>query len=284
MLNHINAWTGSARWRVILIGAIFVSVAALTWLSSSTAMFAKLAALPTGALRSTATKTITFSNDTWHVRSGMGGPGPNIWDDTNAWVDAGGNLHLKLTNVAGTWHSVEISTQDRLGFGTYQFDVIGAIDQFDPNIVLGLYNYPPPDVGPDGTNEIDIEFARWGAASHPNGNYTVWPAQAGLQRSTRMFEFALGSITTTHQFVWTPQSIAFQSAQGLASDNAPSFASWSYQPAAFDQYIPQQAMPLHLNLWLFQGAAPANGQEVEIVITKFTFTPLMLVYLPIMLK
>jgi hypothetical protein len=30
---------------------------------------------------------------------------------------------------------------------------------------------------------------------------------------------------------------------------------------------------VRLNLWLFGGAAPANGKEVEVVVTRFTFTP-----------
>ena len=57
-----------------------------------------------------------------------------------------------------------------LGFGRYQFQVIGRIDQLDPNVVLGLFKYPTPDVGPDGTNEIDIEFAQWGRATANNAD------------------------------------------------------------------------------------------------------------------
>ncbi len=277
------------RNRTILIGIILITVAlvsigALASHTSGPTVSARTVAAPTKLPLSTATKTITFSNYDWQVRSGTGGPGPNIWDDANAWVDTNGFLHLKITHVANTWHSVELNTQDRLGFGTYQFDVTGPIDQLDPNVVLGLFNYPPPDVGPDGTNEIDIEFARWGAASHPNGNYTVWPAQVGLQRASKTFEFTLTVITTTHQFSWTSQYVAFRSARGLASDKAPPFADWVYEPAASNQYIPQQAMPVRVNLWLFQGAAPTNGQEVEIIITRFAFTPLVFVYLPISLK
>ena len=82
--------------------------------------------------------TLNFSGYAWDVRpSGTGGPGPNIWDDANAWVDRAGRLHLQLTsvtNVAGEteWHCVELATQLRLGFGRYQFQVIGRIDQLDP--------------------------------------------------------------------------------------------------------------------------------------------------------
>ena len=39
--------------------------------------------------------------------------------------------------------------------------------------------YPTPDVGPDGTHEIDIEFAKWGVPDAKIGNYTVWPVKRG---------------------------------------------------------------------------------------------------------
>jgi hypothetical protein len=32
-------------------------------------------------------------------------------------------------------------------------------------------------------------------------------------------------------------------------------------------------MPIHINLWLFQGKAPKNGQEIEVIIHQFKFTP-----------
>jgi hypothetical protein len=30
---------------------------------------------------------------------------------------------------------------------------------------------------------------------------------------------------------------------------------------------------VHLNLWLFNGAAPTNASPVDVVVTSFTFTP-----------
>lgn len=227
-------------------------------------------------------KTIQFSGYTWTVRAGSGGPGPNTWVDANAWVDVAGYLHLKLTNEGNGWSCAEVTTTTRLGFGTYQFELNGPIDQLDQNVVLGLFNYPPADVGPDGTNEIDIEFARWGDAANPNGNYTVWPAQVGPPTS-QTFEFNLNNDETTQRFHWTPRSIAFQSLHGHTNGNTNEFASWVYQPPTVE-VIPQNPMPVHLNLWLFQGNAPTNGQEVEIIISRFTFTPFERVYLPVILK
>lgn len=241
-------------------------------------------ALAAPAAQKAPTQVLDFAGHQWAVRSGSGGPGPNLWDDNNASVDGTGALHLKLTHVGPEWHCVELTTGERLGFGTYTFDVSGPLAQLDPNVVLGLFNYPPPDVGADGTNEIDIEFARWGAPANPNGNYTIWPAQAGLQPASHTFEFTPTAITTTHQFAWTSSYVAYRSAQGSAADQSPADQQWTYQPVEFMQLIPQHAMPLHINLWLFQGAPPVNGQELEIIISNFVFTPYPRVYLPLLRK
>ncbi len=219
--------------------------------------------------------TIQFSGYQWDVRSGTGGPGPNTWDPANVWVDAQGALHLKITAQGGAWSCAEVSTKKRFGFGRYQFQVISPLDQLDRNVVLGLFNYPTPDVGVDGTNEIDIEFARWGDEANPPGNYTVWPAQAGLAPRTHPFSFALDGTYTTHRFTWSSRRIFFQSLYGHRNDNRNRFASWVYRPSAYAKYIPQKPMPVHLNLWLFQGLPPTDGQEVEAIVKSFKFTKLV---------
>ena len=48
------------------------------------------------------------------------------------------------------------------GFLAALSQVNGRLDQLDDNVTLGLFSYPTGDVGPDGTHEIDLEFARWG--------------------------------------------------------------------------------------------------------------------------
>jgi hypothetical protein len=168
-----------------------------------------------------------FSGYQWAVRAkGTGGPGPNIWDDANAQVDDRGSLHLKITNNANPagdteWHCVELSTLHRLGLGRYQFQVIGQIDKLDRNVVLGLFKYPTPDVGADGTNEIDIEFARWGRATANNADYVVYPKSGPrAPRDNVEFSVALKGDYTTHRFLWESDRVTFQSLYGHRDDDA----------------------------------------------------------------
>jgi hypothetical protein len=135
--------------------------------------------------------TVKFSGYEWNVRTGRGGPGPNVWEEKNVWLDESGGLHLKIAQHVGKWSCAEVTMRNKLELGRYEFQIKGAIDRLDDNVVLGLFNYPTSDVGPDATHEIDIEFARWGQAGNPIGNYTVWPVEKGLKQQSKSFAFTL---------------------------------------------------------------------------------------------
>jgi hypothetical protein len=218
-------------------------------------------------------KTIRFSGFDWNVRaSGRGGPGPNEWDENNVWVDDCGYLHLKLAPRDGTWYCAEVSTTTRLGFGRYQFWVEGPVDKLDLNVVLGLFNYPPRDVGRGGTHELDIEFAKWALPEAPIGNYTVWPVERELKNTSSTFVPDFQGNLSTQRFTWSPDSVFFQSLRGLRDDDCEQMASWRFAPDDAPQRVSQQPMPVHINLWLFRGQPPTDGKPVEIVIRAFTFT------------
>jgi hypothetical protein len=229
-------------------------------------------------------KTITFSGFQWNVKpTGLAPPppppprgrGPNMWDDGNAQVDDKGHLHLKITAGDPKWHCVELTTRQRLGFGRYQFQVIGRIDKFDPNVVLGLFNYPTPDVGQDGTNEIDIEFAQFRPPL--NADYVVLPEIGpDIHKDTDriLFKFTLNGDYTTHRFLWQPERVTFQSLHGHRDDDNHEFQRWLYMPTPSTGLIPQKPLQVHINLWLKDAIPPSDGAEVEIVVSQFTFVPL----------
>jgi hypothetical protein len=218
-------------------------------------------------------KEIDFAGYTWTVRSGQGGPGPNTWDESNVWLDSSTNLHLRISHRDGQWRCAEVTMRQRLGFGQYRFRVRGPLDCLDENVVLGLFSYPTGEVGPDETHEIDIEFARWGNAENPIGNYTVWPVDKSLKQVTTPFPFACTDDRTTHLFIRKRERVEFRSLQGHQKGGGEEIARWTYKPDEAAQRISQQPMPIHINLWLFKGMAPNNGQEVEVIIHQFTYTP-----------
>jgi hypothetical protein len=219
--------------------------------------------------------TIKFGDYTWVVRSSArGGPGPNYWDPNNVWVDDQGYLHLRLNQRDGRWYCSEVYTQNRLGFGRYQFWISGPVDKLDRNVVFGLFNYPTGDVGRDGTHEIDIEFSTWGSTNAPIGNYTVWPATNGVRRESKSFPFTLKNDQSTHRFTWSPAEVFFQSQYGHHDDNGEPFTSWVFRPSNATARISQKPMPVHINLWCFSGRPPTDSQPVELIVRAFKFTPL----------
>lgn len=216
--------------------------------------------------------TLSFSGYTWTIKdsgTGTAGPGPNNWASSNAYVDANGYLHLKLTNVGGKWYCAEVTSTQNFGYGTYQWDVEGQIDQLDQNVVFGLFNYS----GIDGRDEMDIEYSKWGSASANNTNYTVYPAQTVTSPADwhTTYNTTLTGTYTTQRLTRNSNanSVYFQELGGFQTGNTNQIASatCSNPPNS----ISTLSMPVHMNIWLFQGNAPVNNSPVEIIIHSFTF-------------
>lgn len=251
-----------------------VLIAALAWETRSCrcawAQAAEAGAAPT---------TITWNGIDWNVKSVTGvNPGPNDWSAANVFVDGNGDLHLAITHVDGTWYCAEVWTNATFGFGSFQWQVETAVDQLDPNVVLGLFVYGPPTLGPDGTHEFDIEYARFGSPTGDNGWWTVFPNVEVTPPLLGQSHYALvlgDDAETTSRFTWAPASVAFTTMTGFQPPGSSTslVQSWTYQPEDPSLAISQSPMPVHMNLWLYQGSPPTNGQEVEVVIHNFTFTP-----------
>lgn len=223
--------------------------------------------------------TVQFSGYIWDVRPAeTGGPGPNRWDPKSVRVDPQGRLHLRLNHRDGQWQCAEVSTQKSFGFGRYEFEVLGPLDTFDPNVVLGLFDYPHPGQGSDGTNEIDIEYSRWGKPSALPASATIYPATAaqaklGPPAASYAFPVPSGLSVTTQRFTRTAHSVRIQCLRGQGRGSSGEYARWLFHPVN-SQCLPQEPLPVHINLWLFQGHPPANGQELEVIIEKFSFVPM----------
>ncbi len=209
-------------------------------------------------------RTVDFAGYTWTVKAGLDlGPGPNDWSgsENNVWLDDDG-LHLAITQTGANWYCAEVYLTEALGFGRYTFRLKGAVDHLDPMVIAAPFLYR------DDVNELDIEFARWGdAEDETNAQYVVQP----YFRDGHLMRYAFdlgGEEVSTHVIDWTPERVVFTSAPGLDPDG-PEAYSWTFDDVSA---IPgEEGMDVHLNLWLYQGEAPSDGQGVEIVMTDFNF-------------
>jgi hypothetical protein len=240
-----------------------------------------LAALPLEAFRfpsagafrpSCFTKKIQFAGYNWLVKnSGLQsvGPGPNIFDSNNAWVDANGLLHLKITNNGDKWQCAEVFIEDSSGGGTYSFAVDSNVSAMDANVVLGLFTWD--EFAPQNANrEMDIEISRWGDAAADNAQYVVQPgAKAG---NLNIFNIDPCDQPVTHILDWRFGSADFESFYGLVppAEQSDLIDSWTNTGSDVPRPGTENA---RINLWLDGGNPPADGCEVEVVIRNFEMNP-----------
>jgi hypothetical protein len=219
--------------------------------------------------------TISWKGHTWNVTGG-GMAGVCQGNAANVSIDASGYLHMKISNNGGTWTAAEVFSTDKIGFGTYQWQIEGPTDKLDKNVVVGLFPYgPEAGMGQSGNNEIDIEFARWGNSAWPNGNYTIWPP-TGSTSASHTFTFSLnGGTSLTPRFTWSSSKIDFATLGGFVAVDATSglIDAWTFAPADPATRITQAAMPLGMNLWCYENP-PSDGQNIEIIVRDFQFVPL----------
>ena len=217
-------------------------------------------------------RSIAFSGYTWSVKSSSGrvGPGPNYFSDSsnNVWMDTNGRLHLKITKSGGRWYCAEVILSVSLGYGAYHFYLDSPVDNPDPNVVLGLFTWS--DNPADNNREMDIEFSRWGDKNNLNAQYVVQPYT--LPPNIFRFQEPSGLSQSTHSLTWTNGSVLFRSMSGFYQP--PPAVNAYFQQKAFTEGVPPPGDEnARMNLWLYQGRAPANRQPVEVIINKFEFAP-----------
>lgn len=216
-------------------------------------------------------RVIEWSGHSWWVktsRMGALGPGPNVFSDApqNVFVDEDGNLHLKIINDDGVWKCSEIVSIDTFGYGVYEFELVSG-PVLDKNIVLGLFTWEN-DVPVEHNREIDIEFSNWGNYENEIGQYVIQP----WQNEANMFKFDMPIIEapSIHLFHWKPDQIQFQSfccsENWLTAEDI--VAEWLYTgndiPTTFKENV-------RLNLWIFDGSAPSNNEEQEVIVKNFMY-------------
>jgi MYXO-CTERM domain-containing protein len=233
--------------------------------------------LSVGSVAEAVTGPFMWKGFTWQPTTG-GMAGVAQGDPANIVVDANGYVHLKITKSAGgTWTASEMFTSTSLGFGTYQWQISGPIDRMDHTVVLGLFPYgPQAGIGADGTNEIDTEFSFWNdELTNVNADWGVYPPSTAAMHweDDYMFSLSGGSAATT-RMEWNRTHIKFTLMSGFQPLGSTQglLGTYDYVAANPTADIPQQALPLGMNLWCYK-AVPSSGQNVEIVIQDFQFVP-----------
>jgi len=177
---------------------------------------------------------------------------------------------MTISTTAGnatTWYCTEVEGPN-LGYGTYVFHSKGRVDTLDTNMVAAVFTYQTD------TEELDIEFSRWGASTaFKDLGYSV---QTGMPQGSynQLFQVTQSDATTelTEVITWAYHTALFQVYYG--------YQTWVISIAAdtvgiwlnTSSWVPRSNRgELMVNFWLMSGLAPVTKKGAEWTITDFTF-------------
>lgn len=195
-------------------------------------------------------RDIEWSGYTWTLSGGTNkAPGPNNWEPDNVWVDNKGALNLRIDSAG----CAGLMTKKSFGFGTYSWIVEGDLYHLDPNIVLGMFQYPDSSIGPDKTNEIDIEISPWGDPKKDRLNYSIWPNHKKPKFS---HYFNILHLRPGRKWIFkyarAPSRVVFD--------------DWTLK----SELISNAPMQVYINLWANEGKAV---KQATVRILEFKFVP-----------
>jgi hypothetical protein len=188
-----------------------------------------------GAKPVTPPKTLTFSGYQWEIRSGASDRAGslNYFDQSNAWTDPSGLLHLRISKQGKDWRSAEIKLSRSLGYGSYRF-VVRDVSHLEPQ----------------GRNAQDVVQPYFVAA-----NTVRFLAPPG---------------TLTHWMTWEPGRASFRTVRGAQSkvgaDSVAQHVFTSGVPSPGSERM-------HINLYVYKSKRNPLEREAEVIIEKFEFRP-----------
>jgi hypothetical protein len=201
---------------------------------------------------------LSWSGYDWTFKNGIMAPGPNYFNPNNAYVDSDGKLHLELNYENGRWNCVELNSVEDFTYGKYTWVVSSQSINLDRNVVLGLFTYT------DNTHEIDIESAQWGDPSLDfHLQFTCQPSfDYNFKRFVSSDSSYVNASGVTYTFDWQPTYIHYTA----TASNGKIIADWNYTDTKGVPKVPAKVM---MDLWLYKGVPPNNGEPVEVIISSF---------------
>ena len=183
----------------------------------------------------------------------------------NAWTDASGALHLRITKKADKWSCAELELSRSLGYGTYII-VVRDTTRLEPAAVFSINTFD--DWGGDQHyREIDMEFGRWGdAASKNNAQFGIQPFYV----PGNLAPFTVPKGTLTHSMRWESGRASFKTVRGSANQaGAPVISEH-----VFTSGVPTSGQEkIQLMFYVVASEKSPLQNENEVVVEKFEYLP-----------
>jgi hypothetical protein len=220
-----------------------------------------------GAIQVAPTKPLHFSGYDWNVRTIAGDRGGqnNPYSADNAWVDATGAMHLRISRQGDRWACAEVEISRSLGYGTYMI-VMRDTTHLEPAAVFSMNTFDDWG-GEQHFRELDVEMSQWGDANNRNN------AQYGIQPfyiPGNLAPFAVPSGTMTHQFHWEDGKATFKTVQGSSIETRA-------QPVSEHVFTSGVPTPGQEKLQFLFYVIPTDKEPLhhdnEVVVEKFQYLP-----------
>lgn len=213
-------------------------------------------------------KTLQFSGYEWEIRQSVSERGGTInhHDAANAFTDADGRLHMRITpRDGGGWNSAELILTRGLGYGTYMA-VVRDTSQLEPAAVFSMFTWDEAVADPNH-REMDIEISKWGDPKNKNGQFVVQPYHV----PANVARFSVPSGLLTHAFRWEPGRVLFRTLRGevtTATAGRPVFEH------LFTSGVPAPGSEtVRLSLYVFVHTEHPLQNGTEVIVEKFVYLP-----------
>jgi len=157
--------------------------------------------------------SLKFSGYDWSVltiESDKGGLS-NLYDQENAWTDAGGALHMRITKESDRWSCAEIFLNRSLGYGTYSATVRDT-SHLKPAAVFSMFTFDE-STSDQHFREVDTEVGGREAANRNNAEYEIQP----LYIPGNLFTFSAPAGALTFVLHWESEHATFKTLRGRSA-------------------------------------------------------------------
>jgi hypothetical protein len=213
------------------------------------------------------TKQLTFSGYDWAVRTVASNRGGtyNLYDPDNAWADANGALHMRITKKSRLWYCAQVTLNRSLGYGTY-FLTVRDTSHLEPAEVLSMYTFDEWH-GDQYYREMDVEISRWGDVGNPND------AQYGVQPfyiPGNVYPFKAPAGPVTYSMRWRSGSVSFETTRTPRSGSGGVRVSQHEFTSGVP--VPGQEQ-VKLEFYVIPSDKHPLQEGSEVVIEKFEYVP-----------
>jgi hypothetical protein len=220
-----------------------------------------------GPIELAPSKSLHFSGYDWVVRtiaSDRGGLN-NLYGGENAWVDASGAMHLRITKKSGRWSCAEVKLNRSLGYGTY-IATVRDVTKLEPAAVFSLTTFDDW-AGEQHYREMDVEDSRWGdAASKTDAQFGIQPFYV----PGNVYSFTTSSGPLTHSLRWDSGKATFKTVRGTAMRPGAQIVA----EHVFTAGVPSAGQETFQFLFYVVASEKSPMQnENEVVVEKFEYLP-----------